>query len=71
MMSAIVQTGITLLAVGLAAAYLTRNLVRNLRGGGDSKCHGCSALGAGHIPAERQRLSASKEPVETKPVKLL
>lgn len=54
-MSAIVQTGITVLAVGLAVAYLGRNMLRQLRGGGKSHCDGCSASNGQHVSRPKQQ----------------
>ena len=52
-MNPIMQAGITVLAVGLAAVYLGRRVVRQLRGRAEPKCHGCSASGAEHVPAKK------------------
>jgi hypothetical protein len=58
-MSPILQTGITLLVVGLAAGYLGRNLLRQLKGRNNGGCDGCSGSKphpeAETTPSERPR----------------
>lgn len=58
-MSPILQTGITLLVVGLAAGYLGRNLLRQIKGRNNGGCDGCTGSkphpGATTSVSERSR----------------